>query len=62
MQLLSHPLTPEELQNFMLNPIAVYAEYSVSLLKLIMNCSYLIAATAFFDFITEHTFQYGDNG
>lgn len=30
MQLLSHPLTPEELLDFTLNPIAVYAEYSVS--------------------------------
>lgn len=30
MQLLSHPLTPEELLDFTLSPIAVYAEYSVS--------------------------------
>lgn len=30
MQLLSHPLTPEELLDFTLNPIAVYTEYSVS--------------------------------
>ena len=34
MQLLSHPLTPEELQSFILNPLAVHMEYSVSLLSL----------------------------
>ena len=31
MQLLSHPLTPDELQGFIMNPLAVHMEYSVRL-------------------------------
>ena len=29
MQLLSHPLTPEELEDFTINQLAVHMEYSV---------------------------------